>query len=78
MRGHYTIANEKERLEKIVNGHLKAPSDVEKSDLRNIQDMIFLERCKAPMIPDFIYGRLLKRYSDNTRAAIEQLTGDDQ
>lgn len=70
------ISKKKKALEEKITeifDRLKINSDISLDELREIQNAIFYERSKAPLIPDFLYNLLKKKYSDNSIASIEEL-----
>lgn len=75
--GHLKISKRKKELEnKIITliEDIKTNNKTLKNqDLREIQNVIFNERLKAPLIPDFIYNILKKKYSNNSIASIKDL-----
>jgi hypothetical protein len=77
-KGHLRIATEKEELAvkvvrlATVEGRLAAqPTETE---CRQIQDKIYLLRQRGPLVPDWWYERLKRRYQVDMESATERLT----
>jgi hypothetical protein len=75
--GHLNISKRKKELEKkIAQLIINAQNDINtltNKVLREIQDVIFNERLKAPLIPDFIYRKLKPKYSISSKITINDI-----
>ena len=75
--GHLRISKRKKNLEnKIVDlfNHARINiNSLSNGALRDIQDVIFDERLKAPLIPDYIYNKLKSKYSNSSRVSISDI-----
>ena len=75
--GHWKIAKRKKNLENDIMSFVnEAKTDIRSltiSKLREIQNVIFNERLKAPLIPDIVYNRLKKRFSDSSILSISDI-----
>jgi len=75
--GHLNISKRKKdlsnKLVTLINQVRKKKRVIENTDLREIQNVIFEERLKAPLIPDFIYNFLKKKYSVNSIVSIQDI-----
>ena len=71
---HLKISKNKKRIEQMILKIIKDTTlEISLLKLRHIQDAIFNERQKSPLIPDKIYNRLKKKYSLSTTASIQDL-----
>jgi len=86
---HFKIAEEKERVEKVVSAlwksGLEKPSSISIEECRNVQDCIFALRSKRPLVPDRCYAWLRDRYQIDMQSAVaelkscaEQALGEDE
>jgi hypothetical protein len=74
---HLQISKRKKNLEikitEIVERMKVDLNDLSHDEMREIQNVIFDERSKAPLIPDLLYNMLKKKYSDNSVASIQDM-----
>lgn len=75
--GHLSISKRKKdlsnKLVTLINQVRNENRIIENTDLRDIQNVIFEERLKAPLIPDFIFNFLKKKYSNNSIVSIQDI-----
>lgn len=75
--GHLKMSKRKKELEKQITSMLdKRRIDIgmlSDKKIREIQNVIFGERLKAPLIPDFVYNLLKNKYSNNSIASIKDI-----
>ncbi|MFK5893640.1 MAG: S-4TM family putative pore-forming effector [Pseudomonadota bacterium] len=75
--GHLRISKRKKELEnkmvELINLATNNFDSLTENVLRDIQNVIFNERLKSPLIPDFIHNRLKLKYSNSSRASINDI-----
>ncbi|MGH9918028.1 MAG: S-4TM family putative pore-forming effector, partial [Nitrososphaerales archaeon] len=71
-RSHFAAAEARMHLEEVIDTQLDEPDGVDRAQLRETQDQLFVLRRDAPLVPDWFYKRVAGGFEDDMRYAAAQ------